>query len=174
MKEFVLPLARRVRVLIIVVALLALAALLTAAPVLAQGPTPPTLPSLEELLSMSLLQLGTLLFTALFAYAFGYIVNAIAQRLPFEVDAKVWDVIVLVVTGAVATGWELLAGQLNMLYPGLLGTTVGGALLIFVQWVVGLATARAGGIDSARYSLSIDGGGFDVDAKGKRAIFLSG
>lgn len=167
-------LARGMRGLIGFVAMLAIVAVLTATPAFAQGPTPPQIPTLEELLSMSLLQLGTLVSTALFAYAFGYLVNAIAQRLPFEVDAKVWDVIILVVTGAVATGWELLAGQLNLLYPGLLGTTVGGALLILVQWIVGLATARAGGIESARYSLSLDGGGFDVDAKGKRAILLSG
>jgi hypothetical protein len=158
---------------LIVVAIM-LAWLLIAPTASAQGPTPPTLPSLEQLFAMTLSEIGALVFVGMFAWAFGYLINAVAQALPFKVDAKIWDMITLVVTGTVAFGWNLLAQQLNILYPGLLGTTVGGALLLIVQWLVGLATARVGGIESARYIQSLRPFTLEESERSGAAIFLGG
>lgn len=53
----------------------------------AQGSTPLTLPSLDQLLKTSLSALGALVCTGLFGYYWGYAVSAIAARMSWNISS---------------------------------------------------------------------------------------
>ena len=136
-----------VRVFVAFVLVLLVASLV--APVaLAQSPVAPALPALDELLAMSLRALGGLVFIALFGYAWGYFISALAARLPPEWKVPSWayDLVILVPTAAVAAGWNAFALFIDAAYPGVLDKTVGSALLWAANAVFALLFARRGGI----------------------------
>lgn len=118
---------------------------------LAQGPVtpaPPALPTLDQLLAMTLRALGGLIFTALAAYAWGYLVSALAARVPpeWKVPSQVYDLLILIPTVAVAAAWNAFAGYIDVAFPGVLDQTVGAALLWIANAVFALLFARRGGV----------------------------
>ena len=119
-----------------------------AVPAAAQGTPPPVLPSLDALLGMALGAAGTLLLISLFGYYWGYIVAALAARVPFELPSWVWDALVLVPTAGVAGAWNAFALFINSVFPGIVDMTVGNALLWLMNWLATMFFARKGGLAS--------------------------
>ena len=113
---------------------------------LAQGTTPPPLPTLDQLLRMSLSAVGALVFVALFSYYWGYAVSAIAARLPIALPSWVWDLVVVVPIAGVAAAWNAFAQFINVAFPGALDKTVGDVLLWLANFLLSAFWSRRGGI----------------------------
>jgi hypothetical protein len=168
---------------IVIVAFVLLA--LFAPVVLAQGPTPaapPALPSLDALLAMSMRALGGLVFISLFGYAWGYLVSAIAARVPaaWKVPSWAYDLAILIPTAAVAAGWNAFAVYADAAFPGVLDKTVAQILLWAANAIFALLFARKGGIaqvvDLARLGIqsskSVSGSGDVVSSARSGVLFV--
>jgi hypothetical protein len=134
---------------IVVVSVIVLSAMMALAPAaLADGGTAPALPSLEQLLGMSLRALGGLIFIALFGYGWGYLISALAARLAerWRVPSWVYDLTIVLPTAAVAAIWNAFAAWADVALPGALDKTVSQVLLWLVNAVFVWLFARRGGI----------------------------
>jgi hypothetical protein len=151
--------ARRL-IVFVIVAIVAFALMSALAPTaLADGGTVPVLPSLEQLLAMSLRALGAFACVALFSYYWGYLISALAARLPnANLPTWVFDLAVLIPTAGVAAAWNAFATYINGAFPGVLDQTVGAVLLYIANWLMSLFFSRRGGIaqvaDLARLGIS--------------------
>ncbi|MBI5035550.1 MAG: hypothetical protein HZB51_34090 [Chloroflexi bacterium] len=117
----------------------------------AQGNVPPapSIPSLNELLAMTLGALGALVFVAFASYLWGWIVSAVLARLPLNVPTWVSDLLVAVPLAGLAAMWNAFSQFMNVTYPGVLDKTVGEALLWLANWLGALFFSRKGGLANA-------------------------
>jgi hypothetical protein len=118
----------------------------------AQGGAPPALPTLEELLSMSLRAVGTFAVTALFNYYWGYAIAALLSRYGVALPQWAVDIIIILPITVVAAGWDAFAGVIDVYFPGLLDSTLGQVLLYLANLLLGVFFVRRGGLSMIQES----------------------
>jgi len=132
---------------------------------------PPALPTLEQLLTMTLGAAGAFVFVSLFGWSWGYFVTALLSRLPWALPSWLSDIVVLLPVAAIAAAWNAFAAYVNVAFPGVLDQTVGAFVAYLVNLLLGLAFSARGGA-SRLMMLQNHNVGPSTIAQARSTIFL--